>query len=136
MSNRGRPRATNKELELSGSRNVKVDGIESGAMIHPEIPPAFLSFKAQEQWSMLVPPLVEAGTAKEADRTVLALFCDCLARFYDNTAGDDKRPLIDEKERCKILKQIMDIADRFGMNPLSRARSGISKKATGVKQRP
>ncbi len=133
---KGRPNKPNCELELSGSKNKRLGGIESSPLELATLPPGYLSSGAQRQWLLVVPPLASAGIAQESDRMVLSLLCDCLARFYDNTVGEDKRPLIDERERSKILKQIIDISDKFGMNPLARSRSGVSKKTLGVKQRP
>lgn len=132
----GRPRKTNEELELSGSRNIKVGQIESGDLIHPEIAPSYLTSAGEEAWLEIVPPLVAAGTVKEADRTLLAMLCADSAKFHDTTVDSDGKPTVDEKERQRIGKRISDISDKFGMSPLARARSGVNKKTAGVKTRP
>ena len=135
MSNRGRPRATNEDLELKGSRNIKVDQIESQDLILPTLPPNYLSDAAKRQWILIVPPLVASGTVKEADRSVLAMYCADLAKFHDTTVDSDSNPTVDEKDRQRIGKRILDTSDKFGMNPLARQRSGINKKTAGVKTR-
>lgn len=133
----GRPRKSNAELELSGSRNAKKDQIESGEMHMPDIPPLYLSSVAMEHWRSIVPELCRMGTVKEADRSALARLCNLLARFYDSSINaSTKEPTVSEIERRNICKSIQEIEDRFGMNPLSRSRSGVSSKVSGIKQRP
>ena len=134
--NSGRPRKPNESLDLTGSRNKKFGQIESGDLLNPESPPHYLSTDAKAHWNAIVPGLVQQGTAKEADRTLLAMLCSQLARFHDTSFKSDGSPTIEEIERRNICKNIVELSDRFGMSPLSRSRSGISKKVSGVKQRP
>lgn len=131
-----RPRKTNEQLKQAGSRNVKVDQIESGDMILPELPPIYLSQEAKKHWAMVVPSLVAAGVAKEADRSVLAMYCADLAAFHDNSMGEEG-PNVDEKARRQIGKRILDVAREFGLTTLSRQRSGINSKQKNslIKQR-
>jgi len=134
--NSGRPRKPNEDHELTGSRNAKFGQIESGELKYPEIPPDYISEAAKLHWIAIVPELVAQKTAKEADRTLLAMLCSQLARFHDNTVKSDSSPSVTEIERRNIVKNIVELSDRFGMSPLSRSRSGVSKKVSGVKQRP
>lgn len=135
MSNRGRPRLPNSAHDLSGSKNARDDQITSGAMKYPDIPPVYLSDEAMKHWCTIVPGLVASEVAKEADRSVLAMLCASLARFHDWTVNAENLPIVSELERRNLGKTILEISDRFGLTPLSRARSGISKKVSGVKQR-
>ncbi len=130
--NRGRPRKTDAELSLAGSKNAKINQQTTGELLNPSIPPPHLSPDAARQWIHVVPSI----SAGEADRMILCVLCECLARFYNFKVDAKDNPIVDEKERRSLTKTILDISDKFGMNPLSRQRSGISKKQLGVKQRP
>jgi phage terminase small subunit len=132
-----RPRKTNEELAKAGSRNIKVDQIHSGEMVLPELPPIYLSTEAKKHWAMIVPSLVAAGVAKEADKSILAMYCADLAAFHDNGTNDEGEPIVDEKARRQIGKRILDVAREFGLTTLSRQRSGINSKQknTLIKQR-
>ena len=137
MSNRGRPRHDNAALELSGSRNAKHGQIESGDIYQPNNPPDYLSLEARHHWAIIVPELARMGTAKEADRTLLAMLCSQLAKFHDTSINvETKEANVPEIERRNICKNIVELSDRFGMNPLARSRSGVSSKVSGIKQRP
>lgn len=135
--NSGRPRKDNETLALTGSKNLKHNQIESGALRDPEIAPDYLSEIAAQHWRSIVPELVLMATAKEADRTLLAMLCAQLAKFHnDSIDPSTKLPIVPEIERRNICKNIVELADRFGMSPLSRSRSGVSKKVSNVRQRP
>ncbi len=134
--NSGRPPVSNQKHGLTGSRNQRFDQIESGDLKDYFLPPFYLSDSAKVHWLAIVPGLVAQGTAKEADRTLLAMLCSQLARFHDTSVKSDGSPIIEEIERRNICKNIVELSDRFGMSPLSRSRSGISKKVSGIKQRP
>lgn len=133
-----RPRTPNEKLQVGGSRNARVGVIESGELLQPEFAPQYLSIEAQGHWSRLVPALVASGTAKEADRTVLAMICADLATFHDRTINTSTSlPNVDEKDRARIGKRIADFSDRFGMTPKARSLSGVNPKGkNGVMQRP
>lgn len=130
-----RQRKTNEEKELSGSKNTMRDQITSGELKEPQIPPPWMPTEAQRYWHHIVPTI----EACEADRMILAILCTLNARFYnEKTYSEGPRLgecIVTEESRERITKQIMDISDKFGMNPLSRSRSGINKKTMGVKQR-
>lgn len=136
----GRPRKSNAEHELSGSKNGRVEQIESDELKNPDIPPPFLTDEAQRQWLHFVPN----GKWGEMDRMILCILSTLLAKFYNEKVyGDESpqiirgQPVVSEESRERITKQIMDISDKLGMNPLSRQRSGISlKKTGGIKTRP
>ena len=133
----GRPRKTNEELALTGSRNIKVDQIESEELRNPHMPPERLSESGKKVWAETVPPMIANGTAKEADRGLICLYCHSVARFHDESINSEtKEPSVSDTEKRNLAKTILDIADRFGMSPLSRARSGVNKKQSGIKQRP
>jgi P27 family predicted phage terminase small subunit len=123
-----RPRKTTDELKKTGSRNVKVDQLESGELVNPLHAPGYLEPAARRHWEELVPKLVDAGVAKEADRTMLAVYCADLARFHENKHDSDGEPLVDEKERSRIGERLRKTAEQFGLTPLSRQRSGINAK--------
>jgi len=131
----GRPRKPNELLEALDSRNAKAGVIESEEMVLPYIPPGHLSDVEKAHWLRIVPPLVTQGIAKEADREPLAVLCFLLARLYDSKVDSDGEPLVSEKGRAQISKQVFEIFNQFGMNPTSRSRSGISKKTPGIKVR-
>ncbi len=129
---KGRPPKTNAQHALSGSNNGRIGETVSLDLKDPHIPPSHLSEDAQKQWRLIVPSI----SAGEADRVILCVLCTCLSRFYNEKVDSNGSQIVDEKERRSLTKTILDISDKFGMNPLSRQRSGISKKQLGVKQRP
>lgn len=131
---RGRPRKSNDELLAQGSRNGRVAEIDSEVLSRDAVPPQFLPLKAVLFWFEL---LRCVPAPKLADVPLLAHWADLNERYYDRTIDPKtKLPTVDEKERARISKQIFEISDKFGMNPLSRSRSGVSKKTLQVKQRP
>jgi phage terminase small subunit len=133
---RGRPPKPNEALKLSGSRNAKANPVESPKFNPKELAPDYLTKEGKKHWDLIVPPLLASDMIKEADRMVLGMLCADLAKFHDSSVDSEGKPTVDDKERQRIGKRILDTSDRFGMNPISRSRSGVSKKVTGVRQRP
>lgn len=116
-----------------GKRPLK-DTVEEKFSSEVPEPPTVLEGEALAEWNRVVPQLQEAGILKKIDRTALATYCLCFARWLDAeqkvkemgcfartaTGYTVINPYFKIIE--KSIEQMKSLMSEFGMTPSSRVR--------------
>jgi len=88
--------------------------------------PAWLSAEAGAHWHALAPCLDANGMLSEANRQVLATYCDLLAAYIGKREAGEEPDL-------KLIQQLRQLAREFGFTPSSQGGIAASRKpADGI----
>ncbi len=104
-------------------------------------PPAYLGRLAKAEWRRIIPKLDEMGILSDADRAVIAAYCQAWQRVqqYEKDIDDNGSSFITEKgyecqrpavamaqKQAQLLRQF---AGELGLSPSSRSRVEVPEKA-------
>ena len=103
-------------------------------------PPKHLNAVALKEWKRVAPGLEQLGILSEIDRSALAAYCQCYARWVDAEEKLEKIGVIVKSPSGypmpspyvaisnTALKLMRDFATEFGMTPSSRSRIAVHPK--------
>lgn len=134
MGRRGPPPVPTEILRLRGSWRAGLrDGEMQLPLGEPE-PPDWLSDEAAAEWARVAGPLASAGVLAQADRALLACYCEAWAEFVQaRELLDRSGPLLRDGDgnpypnpclaiRDKACERLLRLAGHFGLSPSARAR--------------
>lgn len=135
MGLRGPPPTPTAILRMRGSKRAIYDrqGEMQLPLGEPDMP-AWLSPEAKKEWRRVAPPLVEAGALAEADRALLAAYCEAWAEFVAARQSLDRSgPLLKDADgavypnpylaiKDRACERLVRLAGHFGLSPATRAR--------------
>ena len=131
---RGPAPTPTKLLKVRGSWRAKTRENEPELPVKAPPAPAFLNAEAKREWARQVKHLQTMGVIAEADRALLAFYCQAWAEFLEVNADLKKEGLTFSTETGYILphplvairngafERAKKIAAQFGFSPAARAR--------------
>lgn len=134
MGLRGPAPAPTRLKLLKGTKPSRVNVNEPQPADGPAVRPGYLSALAVEEWERVAPHLEAMGTLTAADTTVLAVYCESVARWRRVADMAARTPPVSVRDgvavRNPLYAQVRDaaaevrvMAREFGLTP--SARSGI-----------
>ncbi len=140
MAGRGRPRKPTQSLKLHGGYRSDRHGDrdQEPQLSGDPVPPFKLVGDANLLWESVVPRLVAAKIATEADSETLAMMCEWYRKFRKLQKALDKMA-VTNKDHYKLMIQMQmasncfdKLAARFGMTPADRSRVKTHEPAQQV----
>ncbi len=123
----GRPRKPTEQHERDGTLRHDRHGSRTKQPRFDGEPerPAGLSADAKRHWDEVVPALIAKGVAKAIDAPALAAMCEQWSE-YCSAKQLRAHDLLEKRQRQMLinaaLKAWRDLAARFGMTPVDRAK--------------